>query len=147
VYSLQLGGVNLTSSTPSDASGKEVTSADYVSGQITETKNLIPTKSEISGMGMPSDKYIDLTIGTSGSTYTAPANGWFAAFNSNSKNGGVLLRNTTNGISTLSTYYTGFSDGMCYIPCRNGDVIYMKYTGTFGSSTGWFRFVYAQGNQ
>src|SRR5574344_14504 len=29
-----------------------------------------------SRMGMPSNSYIDLTLGASGSTYTAPANGW-----------------------------------------------------------------------
>lgn len=31
----------------------------------------------MAGAGMPSDKYIDLTLGASGSTYTAPANGYF----------------------------------------------------------------------
>lgn len=30
----------------------------------------------LSGLGMPSSKYIDLTLGASGTTYTAPANGW-----------------------------------------------------------------------
>ena len=29
---------------------------------------------------MPSSRYIDLTLGASGSTYTAPANGWFFFF-------------------------------------------------------------------
>ena len=35
-------------------------------------------KSTISGWSMPSSRYIDLTLGASDSTYTAPANGWFA---------------------------------------------------------------------
>lgn len=35
-------------------------------------------KSLISGLGMPSSKYIDLTLGASGTTYIAPANGWFS---------------------------------------------------------------------
>lgn len=29
-----------------------------------------------SGWSMPSSRYIDLTLGASGATYTAPANGW-----------------------------------------------------------------------
>lgn len=34
-------------------------------------------KAEVAGLAMPSDKYIDLTLSASGSTYTAPANGLF----------------------------------------------------------------------
>ena len=34
-------------------------------------------KSLIAGLGMPSDTYVDLTLGSSGDTYYAPANGWF----------------------------------------------------------------------
>lgn len=30
----------------------------------------------LSGLGMPSSRYIDLTLGASGASYTAPANGW-----------------------------------------------------------------------
>ncbi len=33
-------------------------------------------KSLLSGLGMPSNRYIDLTLGASGATYTAPANGY-----------------------------------------------------------------------
>lgn len=33
--------------------------------------------SQVARMAMPSNKYIDLTLGASGSTYTAPANGYF----------------------------------------------------------------------
>lgn len=39
---------------------------------VTDTGKIL-----MSGMGMPSDSYIDLTLGASGSTYTAPTNGWF----------------------------------------------------------------------
>ena len=34
-------------------------------------------ESYLSSLGMPSNKYINLTLGASGNTYTAPANGWF----------------------------------------------------------------------
>ena len=35
------------------------------------------TRSDISGMAMPSGKYIQLTLGSNGTRYLAPANGWF----------------------------------------------------------------------
>ena len=60
-------------------------------------------KRTIAGLGIPSDKYIDLTLGASGTTYTAPANGmflfstqlpassYFAIFNGNTNDTGELL--------------------------------------------------------
>lgn len=42
---------------------------------LTNTTN--QAKILMSGMGMPSDRYVGLTVGASGSAYTAPANGWF----------------------------------------------------------------------
>ena len=41
-------------------------------------------KSQIAGHGMPSSNYVDLTLGASGATYTAPASGYFE-FNKASK--------------------------------------------------------------
>jgi len=80
------GGVNLTSSTPADASGKEVTSADFVSGQITETKNLILPKQTIVTLPFPSTEFIDVSDlffleKGKGVAYAAPTNGylWLAA--------------------------------------------------------------------
>ena len=75
------GGVNLTSSTSADASGKEVTSADFVSGQITETKNLILPKQTIVTLPFPSTEFIDVSDlfyleKGKGVTYTAPTNGY-----------------------------------------------------------------------
>ena len=75
------GGVNLTSSTSADASGKEVTSADFVSGQITETKNLILPKQTIVTLPFPSTDFIDVSDlffleANKAVTYTAPANGY-----------------------------------------------------------------------
>ena len=80
------GGVNLTISTPADASGKEVTSADFISGQIAETKNLILPKQTIVTLPFPSTEFIDVSElffleKGKGVTYTAPTNGylWLSA--------------------------------------------------------------------
>ena len=41
---------------------------------------------------MPSGKYIDLTVGASGATYAAPANGWFYfGINANTAGAGITI--------------------------------------------------------
>lgn len=101
-------------------------------------------KTEISGWGMPSDKYIDLTLGASGTEYTAPANGWFS------------LRKVTNG-TNQSLNLVNMDSGMvidCYAPYNNqymgvimpaqkGQKVMSQYTA--GGAVQWFRFIYAEG--
>jgi hypothetical protein len=100
-------------------------------------------KSEVSGWGMPSDKYIDLTLGTSGTKYTAPANGWFYIDALASSNNAQLgLYNSTKGIryagvQPLANYGIAYS-----VEATKGDVITIVY-GSLKNTT--FRFVYAQG--
>lgn len=53
---------------------KLVDKADINAGNLTADG-----KSLIAGYGMPSNKYVDLTIGATGTQYIAPANGWLCA--------------------------------------------------------------------
>ena len=99
------------------------------------------------GWTMPSNTYINLTLGASGTTYTAPANGWIVAYNENSSAGGVVLLNTNSYLRITTSPYAGFSDGSAFIPCKKNDVVQLLYTGTFGSTNGWLRFVYAVGSE
>ena len=95
---------------------------------------------------MPSGKYIDLTLGASGQTYTAPANGWF------------VLRKGANNVNQYVYMYTiGIDIGTCFnvssgtdipsyfLPVKAGDTVKIDYT--LGGATKQFRFVYAQGEQ
>ena len=139
------GGVNLVSSTSADASGKEVTSADFVSEQITETKNLIPSNAEISGMPMPSSKYIDLTLGASGATYTAPANGWITLSKNSTATNQYIRFESTNSLGiTIRSVQSG-SELTSFYPCNRGDIVTTSFTAT--GATNYYRFVYAQGEQ
>lgn len=105
-------------------------------------------KSVLSGFGMPSDTHVDLTAGASGSTYTAPANGWFSVYNASGQSNSVQLYNQTKKIGICNAGITGFTDGMTFVPAAKDDVVMLKYTGAFNSlKTGWFRFIYAQGEQ
>ena len=44
----------------------------------------------------PSSKYIDLTLGASGSTYTAPANGWFSWYCYQNNNGYIFVQTSAS---------------------------------------------------
>ena len=98
-------------------------------------------RSYLSGLGMPSNRYIDLTLGASGATYTAPANGYFILTMSGATNGVHLSRLDSFGIS-YNPRGDGFWSG--FLPARKSDTIVCYYsTGTSMS----FRFFYAEGDQ
>ena len=105
-------------------------------------------RTELAGMGMPSGKYIDLTPGASGTTYVAPANGWFSAMNGNGKDGFCSLVNQAKKIGDTGSAAQGISDGMSFVPVIAGDTVVLKYSGKFNElNYGWFCFIYAQGEQ
>lgn len=102
-------------------------------------------KSEISGWGMPSNRYIDLTLGKDGTTYTAPANGWFVVSKRSTKANEILaLYSTATGFGFK--YASAGAQG-CFVSCpvKKGDEIACGYTTT--GATEFFRFIYAEGSK
>ena len=96
--------------------------------------------SYVSGLGMPSGKYIDLELGASGSTYTAPANGWVSLSAGSSSSGYVGMDNST---SRLGSGNRGPWQ-IVTIPCKKGDIIHLGYDNNIINFV-YFRFIYAQG--
>ena len=109
----------------------------------------------MSGMGMPSDRYIDLTLGANGTTYTAPANGYFCFNGRDTSNTGtaeVVIRNQTryfgvagaNTDSARSPAWSGY-----ILPVKKGDIVGLYYIGTLAfNNTNWsWRFYYAKGSE
>lgn len=98
-------------------------------------------KNEISGWGMPSGKYIDLTLGASGSTYIAPANGWFIlsyTTTSDDSFAGLGARALTSEAHTSkSSQY-----GSINVPCCKGQTCWVNYRNITKRN---FRFIYAEG--
>lgn len=94
---------------------------------------------------MPSDTYVDLTLGASGATYTAPANGWFYLTGTSSGIGQfVSLINTANKLS-LNGVSSNTQQGLfIYLPALKGQIIRAEYTVASISS---FRFYYAVGSE
>ena len=98
-------------------------------------------KSFASGLSMPSSRYIDLTLGASGSIYTAPANGYFCVAK---KSGGTnqYLGLTSYGLD-VTVYYDSGMVARNFIPCKKGGTITVNYNMT--GDTQFFRFIYAEG--
>ena len=105
-------------------------------------------KSLIAGYAMPSSKYINLTLGASGTTYTAPANGYFyAQGNFNNANGWFVFYN--GSFATASNANSGTYACYCVIPCKKGETVRADYNhspfNSTASGTPLFRFIYAEG--
>ena len=102
---------------------------------------------------MPSNRYIDLTLGASGTTYTAPENGWFvfdkastaanqyAALYNTGKSADVsTLKNIAQMVIPVANSNLGLT-----IPALKGDIVHLDYS--LAGNTFTWRFVYAEGNE
>lgn len=99
-------------------------------------------KSTISGWSMPSGRFIDLTLGASGSNYTAPANGFFFVEKVTQAVGQFLIFNTANmeqeSIAVNAANWVGG-----FVPIKKGGKCKIIYTAS--GAVGYFRFIYAEG--
>ena len=97
----------------------------------------------IANMPMPSNEYTELTIGASGTEYTAQANGYFVVATEAKNTQRIALINTTNGmISSLAPYHDSVVG--VFVPAKKNDVIKLEYTST---TISYFRFIYAEGEK
>ena len=102
------------------------------------------TKNDASGLGMPSSKYIDLTLGDSGSTYTAPANGYFGCeIIVSSQLGFICMYTDLMGCGQGARAGTNEDYCRCYIPVKKGQAVKIDYE--YLKSKVYFRFIYAEG--
>ena len=126
------------------------------SGSLTYSNNLITSftpktvfhaldyndKSTISGWSMPSNRYIDLTLGASGTSYTAPANGFFFVEKVTEKVSQFLLFNTANMEQESLAVNAGNWVGG-FVPVKKGMDCIIHYTAS--GAVRFFRFIYAEG--
>lgn len=98
---------------------------------------------KMAGAGMPSSRYINLTLGASGTTYTAPANG-YVRFTAKSNNanfaqvqlyGRVAMRCPVTAVEAVVAVF---------IPVFKGEAFAANYTNVNSTE---FRFYYAQGSE
>ena len=99
-------------------------------------------RSFISGLGKPK-RNIQLTLGASGSTYIAPANGWFrVTANPNQNTYGRL--HTSTLAPCFSNVSSGAIDIEIYAPVSKGEVVTYTYSGSF-YNTNKIQFIYDEG--
>ena len=114
-------------------------------GEVLEgLANVIPDNSSlISSYSLPSDNYIDMTLGASGTIYTAPANGWVWLQGSSSvADGSVAIQCDNYGMVNRSYAKFGIS---ALVPVKKEQTYRLQYSGTLSDVS--FRFIYAQGDQ
>ena len=92
----------------------------------------------VGSWGFPNTQYDNITVGASGSYYTAPADGWFSIRYS----GKVLMALVDSNNTELMIIWTDYAVGNgVFMPVAKGNRIRLDYgTGT----TTYFRFVYAK---
>ena len=125
--------------------GETVQNANLINaGRIAEELTTKTNMLQASGAGMPSSKYVDLTLGESGSTYTAPANGWFCVGKRSNASGQYLSIFNNNANVQSSILSSGSNQALVvFLPVKKGEIISITYS--TGGNTERFKFVYAEG--
>ena len=122
-------------------------------GEVLEAvNNIVPNNSSlIASYCMPSSKYIDLTLGASGTTYTAPANGYFTLGSIDSSTSPsqpyACLKNNSNGMITMSGWASTSSITAVFLPAKKGDTVTVIHDDITSFSNEIFRFIYAEGDK
>ena len=138
-------------SAPTSASTNTVTSGGVytaLSGKAdTDLTNVTDTGYiKMAGASMPSNTYEDLTLGASGSSYTAPADGWFVLDKTtNGENQRFGFYNSALGLSTNAFCPVAGNAIRTFVPAKKGEQYIVTYDA--GGTTNYFRFIYAQGSE
>ena len=125
----------------------------YYVGETVQNANLIDagriaenfaTKQYATGASFPSDRSIDLTVGASGSTYTAPADGYFL-LNKNGINGQyVVVVNAVNHVGFRTIVADNTNTG-AWTMAKKGEQVIIYYN--CSGEINFWRFIYATGLQ
>lgn len=102
-------------------------------------------RSYLSGFGMPDvNHYDDLTLGASGSSYVAPANGYFAIDRGTVSGNPVEIKAyNSNDVEIYGAATETGGGGRLTLPVKKGTTVKVSYTGT--TTLYYFRFIYAVG--
>lgn len=100
-------------------------------------------KEVIAHNAMPSDTFVELTLGASGATYTAPADGWFIS-RQQYDSGYYQVTLADRSIAETNTSNTQMT---FMIPVRKGQFFGYTYSNLVTTGFGYFGFLYANGAQ
>lgn len=120
-----------------------------------DVQNVDPTvgKPTLTNMAMPSESFVDLTLGGAGDTYTAPADGYVQLSVQASASAWINAFYTLNGqdiiIGQGSAQAYDYTFAILF-PVRKGMTFGVSWgAGTINTSVAWFgfRFIYAVGSE
>lgn len=98
--------------------------------------------SKLGALGLPSDKYIDLTLPASNSELISPANGYvYLQKRTGASNEYIRLSNVTSSLSINSIVPVSGGAPQLYMPIKKGDRIGVGYSAS--GETVYFRLIYA----
>jgi len=104
------------------------------------------SKSYFAGIGMPSTKYVTLSLGASGDPYTAPVNGWACVeWSSVTSDAGSSSLDVQN--PAIRTFSTCLSWQRHCLPVQKGQQFRVYYSSATGRTLSFFRFYYAEGEK
>ncbi len=105
-------------------------------------------KRMITYWGYPSRKYDSLTLGANGSSYIAPANGWFAIDYSCKAGGWVMMQHLHSNHYGVVSQNSIAGSIRAMLPVKRGEGMYLTYynLNTSGTPKNLF-FIYAEGDQ
>ena len=126
-------GTTLIAGLP-DVTGK----ADIDLGNLSNAGSIIAGK-----MSMPSSVYDDLTLPTSGSSVSAPSDGYFR-LNGGATTGNKFVSLSGNRLVVSSTSVSGVVDASVILPVKKGDSVQVSYS---ADTSLVFLFVYAEGSK
>lgn len=117
-------------------------------GQIMRllAKNVLTVtdRNEAADLCMPSGRYVTLSLGASGSEYTAPAAGYFVLNKSTAASGaGQYVNISVDGVMWGKVNSALGHQTTVWAPARGGSVCKVDYNAT--GATNYFRFYYAEG--
>lgn len=107
-------------------------------------------KITMANASMPSDIYVALTLGASGTQYTAPADGWVYLRGKASAVGQyVVIVKPNNPPLEASVMWSVATNTDMYVnaPVRKGEIYRINYTMGGTSTVNYLRFYYAQGSE
>lgn len=114
-------------------------------GEVLEVLSTKTDKLQACEASFPSSKYINLTLGASGTTYTAPANGWAVLSAKLTIGKHITIFNVNTQVGTTASFYSNSGNilGVINTPCKKGDTFQVVHNTPTENIV--FRFVYAEG--
>ncbi|MCM1339390.1 MAG: hypothetical protein NC191_06940 [Muribaculaceae bacterium] len=111
-------------------------------GEVMEALSDKTDMAQAANASMPSSRHINLTLGASGTTYTAPSTGWVVL--SSTSNGANQILSLNGLVSTFAQHSASGQNFSTTIPVLKGSSFTIWYSTPSSATT--LRFVYGEGS-